>query len=231
MDKFQENIIPALNQNKVSVFEKEGKNGVKILFVGNSITRHYPKPEVGWLNDCGMAASSIEKDYVHLLMDKVYTLDKNASFQIAQVAEYECKFLQQLPNELLKWQKAADYKADIIIMFFGANVPKEYEKTLNPAVTFEEAYEKLRNFFVGKSNAVVLHSQGFYIRPKIEEEKKKVSNKYGDKYISLEHIIHREDTHGMFNHPSDIGMKEIADTFWEHIQKIIIDMPVKNDLV
>lgn len=221
MEKYQENIIPALNQNKVSVFDKQGKNGLKILFVGNSITRHYPKPEVGWLNDCGMAASSIEKDYVHLLMDKVYTLDKDASFQIAQVAGYEWRFLQQLPNELSEWQKAADYEADIIIMFFGANVKKEYDTDPNPVIAFGKAYENMRNFFAKKSNAIVLHSQGFYIRPKLDEEKKAVAEKYGDDFISLEHIIHREETHGMFNHPSDLGMQEIADAFWIYLEKAI----------
>lgn len=221
MEKYQENIIPALNQNKVSVFDKQGNNGLKILFVGNSITRHYPKPEVGWFNDCGMAASSIEKDYVHLLMDKVYTLDRDASFQIAQVAGYEWRFLQQLPNELLEWQRAADYEADIIIMFFGANVQKEYDTDPNPAITFEKAYENMRNFFAKNPNAIVLHSQGFYIRPKLDEEKKAVAEKYGDEFISLEHIIHRDETHGMFNHPSDLGMQEIADTFWIYLEKAI----------
>ena len=28
----------------------------KILFVGNSITKHAPKADINWLNDCGMAA-------------------------------------------------------------------------------------------------------------------------------------------------------------------------------
>lgn len=230
MDRFQENIIPASNQNKVSVFEKEGGDGIKILFVGNSITRHSSKPQVGWYNDCGMAASSIEKDYVHLLMDKVYKLDKNASFQIAQVASYERSFLQQSSNALSKWQKSADYKADVIIMFFGANVPKEYDTDENPAVTFEKAYENLRNFFAVNPNSTVFHSQGFYIRPKLDEEKKRVALKYGDEFISLEHIIHREETHGKFNHPSDFGMQEIADTFWEYLKKAVVDILAKNNL-
>ena len=223
MDKYQENIIPALNQNKVSVFEKEGNDGLKILFVGNSITRHAPKPEVGWLNDCGMAASSIEKDYVHLLMDRVHAVDKDASFQIAQVAGFEWNFHKQLPDEFAAWQKSADYAADIIIMFFGANVNAEYDTDPNPPITFGAAYEKMRNFFATNPGAVFLHSQGFYIRPKLDEEKKAVAEKYGDTFISLEHIIHRDETHGLFNHPSDLGMQEIADTFWEYMEKIIAE--------
>ena len=61
-------------------------------------------------------------------------------------------------------------------------------------------------------------TQGFFGRKKLDAEKKAVAEKYGDTYISLEHIIHRDETHGIFNHPSDCGMKEIAETFFESIE-------------
>ena len=54
-----------LKQNSCVTFFGDGN--LKILFVGNSITRHGVLEEIGWLNDHGMAASSIDKDYVHLV--------------------------------------------------------------------------------------------------------------------------------------------------------------------
>ena len=40
---------------------------IKVLFIGNSITLHGVAPQIGWTNRWGMAASSQEKDYVHLV--------------------------------------------------------------------------------------------------------------------------------------------------------------------
>jgi len=49
----------------VSITRREGAR--KVLFFGNSITRHAPKADIGWTGDWGMAASSRDKDYVHLV--------------------------------------------------------------------------------------------------------------------------------------------------------------------
>ena len=46
----------------------------KILFVGNSITRHGPNPAIGWTNNWGMAASAEAKDYVHVVQSAVAEL-------------------------------------------------------------------------------------------------------------------------------------------------------------
>ena len=72
MKNFQENIVPSTNQNSENVFlYPNEKAKIKILFMGNSITKHAKKPEIGWNNDCGMAASSVENDYVHQIVKKI----------------------------------------------------------------------------------------------------------------------------------------------------------------
>ncbi len=215
LEEMQENIIPAENQNKQDLFLYDG-TGVRILFVGNSITLHGLKPEVGWNQECGMAASDIDHDYVHVLMSKVKKLDPNAAFSICQVAGLERNYDD--PTYLEKYRSAADFHPDIVIMFFGANVPQE-KCDDDPAQVelFAQMVKSLRDMVKG-DHATVYHSQGFYIRPKLDEAKKKVALACGDGWISIDDINKREDTHGMFNHPNDQGMAEIAERFYEAIE-------------
>lgn len=217
MKDFQENIIPAVAQNSGHYFA-HGGSGIRVLFVGNSITKHAPKPEIGWTNDCGMAATSIDKDYVHLTVEKIKKYDPDVSFSIFQVAEFERGFAND-DFDLLDFAKEAiNYKADIIIMFFGANVSRDYDKEVNPKVKFGAAYGVMRNLLASNPDCVVFHSQGFYIRDKLNAEKRAVAESHGDTYISIDEIIARPDSRGKFNHPGDLGMQLISDRFWEFIE-------------
>ena len=222
MKDLQENIVPAENQNTGDYFPQGGGDGIRVLFVGNSITKHAPKPSIGWTNDCGMAASCLEKDYVHLTAAKIKELDPDMSFAILQVANFE----RQFPTKDIyaDYKAAIDYKADIIIMFFGANVSKDYDKEENPEVKFGDKYEELRNALNSHGTAKVFHSQGFYIRPVLNAEKKAAAERLGDTYIELGDIVTREDTHGRYNHPGDKGMQEIAELFFETIKPTVNEL-------
>ncbi len=215
---FQENIISAVNQNKSNIF-LHGNGNFKVMFVGNSITKHAPKPEVGWNRDCGMAASSIETDYVHLLVKKFEDYrGEEISWSIVQVASFERNFD---PDNIEKFYfEVKDYNPDIMIMFFGANVSKDYDHDENPTFKFGESYEKLRNYLAG-DRTNVFHSQGFYIRPILDAEKQAVAQRYDDTFINIEDIRTKEETHGAFNHPGDLGMQQIAERFWENIQRAL----------
>lgn len=215
MRDLQENVISSVNQNDKH-FYTYGKGKFKVMFVGNSITKHRPVSE-NWNRDCGMWASSPEKDYVHQLIKTMEReLSCKISYSIVTAADFERQFDTVSIDSL--YNEAKNYNPDIMIMFFGANVPKEYDAL--PDCEFGRAYEKLRNYLTG-DNTLVFHSQGFYIRPVLDEEKESVAKKYGDTFINIENIRNREETHGLANHPNDTGMKEIADTFWQAMKQKI----------
>ena len=223
MKDLQENNVPALNQNPSHVYIHETPNSrLRVLFVGNSITKHAPRPQIGWYRDCGMAASCLENDYVHLVVKKLQAYDPNVSFAIAQVAQYERTFFEKLACD--DYQSAADFGADVVIFFYGANVSKDYDTMENPPRTFEDAYEDMRNLVTRNGQARAFHAMGFYIRPQLEKEKLAVAHKYNDPYIDIDDIRMREDTHGEFNHPSDLGMQLIADRFGDAIVPAVQDI-------
>lgn len=207
------------SQNTMDYFEYDKGSGIRVLYVGNSVTKHAPKPEIGWTNDCGMAASCTDKDYVHLIQAKVKEIHPDAAFSILQIGNYEREFYYRKPEDY--YQKAQDFNADLIIMFFGANVRKDYAITDDPPKTFKKAYEDLRNFLVNGRKPFVLHSQGYYVRPKVDKEKQEVSNKYNDTFVWLEDIRELPETLGKFNHPGDFGMQVIADKFWVEIKDFV----------
>ena len=61
----------------------------RIMFIGNSITMHGALKSIGWFGNWGMAASAMEKDYVHLFMSGVLERFPNASFCIVQASCWE----------------------------------------------------------------------------------------------------------------------------------------------
>ena len=220
MNKYQENVISSVNQTEEDLFVYRAKGSkIRILFVGNSITLHHKKPEIGWNVEYGMAASEPDKDYVHLVVKKIREkYDPNVTFGILQVANYERTFLETTPEKKYKEINTVDLEADIVIMFFGANVPKTYEGMENKPKTFGQAYEDLRNFLKIDGVNTIYHSMGFYVRPVLDAEKKAVADKYGEMFIDMTDIRERDDTHGRFNHPGDVGMAAIADRFFEAIE-------------
>lgn len=58
------------------------------------------------------------------------------------MADYERRFQEKEAIE--PYRAAADYQADIVLMFFGANISKDYDTQEYPVRTFGEAYEDLR---------------------------------------------------------------------------------------
>ena len=215
MTNFQENIVPATNQNRKDIFLSDKNGSPRVLFVGNSITRHGIKLDIGWDRECGMAASDIDHDYVHVFGHKFRETHPDASFGILQVANFERNFDKNF--DLETYREVKEWKPDIIITFFGANVSKEYDKTENPDVKFGDMYEKLVDFLRSDSTKV-FHSEGFYIRPVLDAEKKAVCERHGDVWIPLGDINSSAETHGLYNHPNDYGMELIANRFLEYVE-------------
>jgi len=217
---FQKNIVPAQNQVKKTFCTfgaPTSAGGMRVLYVGNSITRHGPKPSMGWTNDCGMAASSIDKDYVHVNAALVAEHDPKASFAYMNVAgTLERSFMETGWSPEKHFAEARAFSADRVVFFFGANVPKTYDADPSSAArSFGDAVLALRDYLNVSGKTKFYISEGFYIRPVLDAEKKAAAAKRGDTYVRMDDIRSRADAHGRFNHPGDLGMRLIAERFHE----------------
>lgn len=222
MEQIDKNNVSAdkqLKDNGYISFEGKPDGNPRILFVGNSITRHGVKEDIGWLNDFGMAASSKEKDYVHLVKEWALKKNPDTCICICQGSQWELGYAGK-DWTFDRYRAARDFKADIIVFRLIENVSREnFDHGL-----FRKSVVDFLSYLNPDGNAEIIMTTGFWRHPgdedliSIAEE-----NNYpladlgvlGDndemKAIGLfEHT-------GVANHPGDKGMSAIA----EAIEKLI----------
>ena len=206
-----------LQENEFVSFVHPDKKGLRVMFLGNSITRHGPKPEIGWNHCHGMAASAKEKDYVHILMKKTEEKISDAAFCICQAAEWERRYREGAQTYPL-FQNARDFSADVIVMRLIENCPTS---DFDSAVFQKELWNFL-SFLNPTGKAKIVLTTGFWKHPgdsairALAKEKALPLTELGDlgadpnmKAIGL--FAHK----GVANHPGDLGMEAIANRIFE----------------
>ena len=209
------NTVKADNQIEKTLetaFDCEGSDGIRVLFVGNSLLHHGPNSEIGWLNDCGMAASSEENDYVHIVERLVLEKDPRATFCTCQAAKWEMNYLEG-ETVLPDFVRARDFEADIIIVHLLENCNF---RTFNADI-FTEEYIRFLTYLDKKGQARFIVTSSFWKHPG-DEVLGEIAKSNAMDYIYLgdlgEDANMRAD--GLFEHagvamhPGDKGMKEIA---------------------
>ena len=143
-----------ISKSIVSPMQREN-----ILFVGNSITWHAPKPSLGWYEDCGMAASCREKDYVHLVLQGLDPMN----YCIVNASSWERKFWDNTVLET-QFSPARAFQADIVVIRIGENVPLDAPHQDE----FFMFYDEMVRFFSPKTNATVLVTDLFWRRENLD---------------------------------------------------------------
>ncbi len=222
MEQIKKNTVSGENQLKEYNFVTmvNGENsGKRILFVGNSITRHGVLEDIGWYHDYGMAASSIDKDYVHIVADEVLKSEPNAVFQICQVAKWELNY-KNGSEHLEAFEAARNFNADIIVLRFIENcAPSDFD-----AEIFYNEYKKLINYLDFEGKAKLIFTTGFWKHPG-DDIIIKISKEYGAPVEYLGNLGEQDEMKaiglfehsGVANHPGDKGMRAIAELILKHI--------------
>ena len=94
----------------------------KLFVLGNSITHHGPKPEIGWTGNWGMAASAADKDFVHRLAAHIAKASRRpAQMMSSNIADFERGHTNYDIAAGMKDELA--FKPDVVIVAIGENVP------------------------------------------------------------------------------------------------------------
>ncbi len=222
MEQIEKNTVAAENQLAgagLVTFENPNGKGRRVLFVGNSITRHAPAPAIGWERDCGMAASSLDRDYVHLLMQKFRETDPDAAFCICQVADWERNYKNG--SETYPFFAAArDFCADIIFFRFIENVPrKDFDDE-----AFRREYAAFASYLNPTGKARIVLSSGFW-KHEGDAAIWTVAVERGYPFVELGDLGETDEMKaiglfehtGVANHPGDRGMEAIAERLWNAV--------------
>lgn len=222
-EQIGKNTVKATNQLKessyVSFENPEGK-GIRVLVVGNSITRHGIAHDIGWHNDWGMVASSKDKDYVHQLISKINLVKEDAAYCICQVASWERGYKEGTEKFYEVYQGAHNFCADIVIFRFIENCLFDGWNDQK----FKLELEKLLQYFNPSGNAQIVISTGFWHHCG-DEAIREFAMEHDISLVELGDLGEKDEMkaiglfehEGVANHPGDLGMKKIAERIFEKI--------------
>lgn len=220
--QIDKNSVSAENQLKeseyVSYINPEGK-GRRIMFVGNSITRHGVNLEIGWNNDFGMAASSVQNDYVHVLAEKMKEIYPDAVICVCQAALWEMHY--ETGGDVFDYfSKAREFKADTIVMRIIENC--DYVSFKNEL--FYNNYKLFINY-LNSNDAQIILTSGFWKHPG-DSDIEAVAKEKGYDFVYLGDLGEDDamkatglfEHTGVAGHPGDRGMRKIADRIFNKMK-------------
>lgn len=189
----------------------------KVLFLGNSITKHGPKKDIDWSGNWGMAATAEANDYVHLVT-KALTEKAGVApeVMVKNIADFERAYSGY--DIAAKLKDAVDFKADLIILAIGENVPglkaAEDKSKLQASVT------SLLRALKGDRKPTILVRSCFWANAAKDEALQNACTEVGGIYVNISSLGKDEANYGrserpykhagVANHPGDKGMAAIA---------------------
>jgi alpha-galactosidase len=190
----------------------------RILFVGNSITQHGPKADIDWQGNWGMAATSADKDYVHLVTQALAAKQgAQPEVMVKNVADFERNHVGY--DIVGKFADAAAFKADLIILCIGENVAAF--KTPEARAKYQERVTDLLKTLKTNPQAAVIVRSSFWANTAKDEAMRKACEAVGGTFIDISVLSKDEKNYarserpykhaGVANHPGDRGMAAIAE--------------------
>jgi len=196
--------------------ERVDGGAFRVLIYGNSIALHGPKPDIGWTNNWGMAASAPEKDFAHLVVAGLEAKrGERADFRIRNIAALERNMRTNISTVV---EIAADvaFAPDYVVLAIGENMPRA-----NPANA--DAYTRLlvniaRPFAESAKRPKIVMRSPFGLTDAERACTERAAKEVGAMFVDAKPLCKKENMAiGLFanravaGHPGDLGMRRIAD--------------------
>ncbi len=196
------------------------KGGVKVLFLGNSITLHAPAPQIGWTNSWGMAASSAENDYVHIVTRGIEAkLGRKADVRVRNVAGFERNFETWKPSPEI--EELTKFDPDYLIIAIGENTRDL--RTHEDRLAYTDALKKLISLFLrGRTKPHTVVRGVFWKNPWKDWCLERAASDLALTFVKTDFNKCREMCaygkfwhEGVAGHPGDAGMQATATAILE----------------
>ena len=198
----------------------------RVLFLGNSITLHGPKPEIGWTGNWGMAASALEKDYVHLLVQRFAAAGGAATeVMVENIADFEREYATY--DVAAKLRTHAEFRADIVILAIGENVPGL--ATERERAAFGTAVGGLLAMLTHDHAPALFVRSTFWSDAVKDSMLREACKEAGGTFVDISGLGRDEANYaraerafshdGVAAHPGDAGMAAIAEAMWKAMHR------------
>ncbi len=209
---------------RVSMFPVTAEPEVKpsairrILFLGNSITLHGPKADIGWTGNWGMAASSEDKDYVHLVTSAIARQAGSAPrIMVRNIADFERNYATyDVDGQLMD---AFAFDPDLVVLAIGENVPAL--DSAEARAKFKSGVMNVLRCVLAKRHPLVVVRSCFWADAAKDQVLREACEETGGIFVDAGPLgrdpanaarSERAFTHdGVAAHPGDRGMKALAD--------------------
>jgi hypothetical protein len=201
------------------------KAGRRVLFLGNSITRHPPKEDIGWMPNWGMAATTREQDYVHVLLRRMTAAAGGTPpvARIENIVDFEQEYA--LRDFTARFAELADFRPDTVILAIGENVAAL--ATEQDQARFRDAVSTLLAHMMKNASPALVVRSCFWPDPAKDAALRQACADAGGTFVDISSLAADEKNYaraerrfahdGVAAHPGDTGMAAIADALWTAI--------------
>ncbi|WP_245565096.1 SGNH/GDSL hydrolase family protein [Spirosoma spitsbergense] len=197
----------------------------RLLVIGNSIMFHGPATELGWTNSNGMAASALDKDFVHLLMARLQTINPATTLRLQAGTGLELNFGK--PTYVMDEfdEPVQTFKPDLIVIRIGENVSDGDVPLRNLEGQFRQFIDRIIQLSGGQPVRIVT-TTSVWNKPQTDAVIRKIIAEKGMTLVDLSSMVDQGQyfasqyaNGGVAAHPNDAGMQRITDLIWEKVNQ------------